>query len=83
MTKISLLLIVALAVVAGCKDERDVKSVEPLSEEKALLELPCVAAPGKAELRDESGTLALFAGETAEDSAFNKDERSSEKVTNF
>lgn len=49
----------------------------------ALLELPCVAVPGKAELRDESGTLALFAGETAEDSAFNKEERSSTKATNF
>ena len=67
MTRINLFLVAALAVVAGCKDERDAKSVEPLSEEKALLELPCVAAPGKAELLDESGALALFAGETAED----------------
>ena len=76
MIRISSLLIMALAVVAGCKDERDAKSVEPLPDERAaLLELPCVAAPDKAELLDESGALALFVGETAEDTAFNEEER--------
>ena len=73
MIKVRLLLVVALAVVAGCGDNRDVKSVTQSSDEKtALLGLPCVEAPGKAELLNEKGELALFAGETAEDSAFNK-----------
>ena len=54
MTRISLFLVAALAVAVGCKAERDAKSVEPLPDERAvLLELPCVAAPGKAELLEE------------------------------
>ena len=76
MTKVVLFLVAALAIVAGCKDECDAKSVGPLSVAKAaLLELPCVVEPGKAELLDECETLALFAGETAEDTAFNEEER--------
>ena len=71
--KVRLLLVVALAVIAGCGDNRDAKSVTQSSDEKtALLGLPCVEAPGKAELLNEKGELALFAGETAEDSTFNK-----------
>ena len=73
MMKVRLLLVVALAVVAGCGDNRDARSVTQSSDEKmSLLELPCAAAPGEAELLNEKGELALFAGETAEDSAFNK-----------
>ena len=75
-TKVKLLAMAVLAVVAGCKYEREAKSVSPFSDEKAaLLGLLCEAEPGKVELLDESGTLALFAGETPEDSAFNKEER--------
>ena len=73
MMKVRLLSVVALAVVAGCGDNRDAKSVTQSSDEKmALLGLSCVEAPGKAELLNEKGELALFAGETAEDSTFNK-----------
>ena len=71
-TKISLLLAAALAVVAGCKYDRGVKSAVPVSGEwLALMGLPCVEAPANAELLDESGALALFSGETAEDSVSN------------
>jgi hypothetical protein len=72
-TKISLLLAAALAVVAGCKYDRGVKSAVPVSGEwPALTALPCVATPGEAKLLDESGALALFSGETAEDADSNK-----------
>ena len=72
--KISLLLVVAFAVVVGCKYDWGGDDAAPLSEKWiALTELPCVAAPGKAELLDESGSLALFAGETAEDSTSNNE----------
>ena len=72
-TKISLLLAVVLAVVAGCKYDRGVKSAVPVSGEwLALMGLPCVEAPANAELLDESGALALFVGETAEDTDSNK-----------
>lgn len=37
----------------------------------ALIALPCVKAVGNAKHLDESGSLALFIGETAEDSASN------------
>ena len=71
-TKISLLLAAALAVVAGCKYDRGVKSAVLVSGEwLALMGLPCVEAPANAELLDESGALALFSGETAEDSVSN------------
>ena len=70
--KISLLLAVALAVVAGCKYERGGESIVRSSDEwSALTGLPCVTKPGNAKLLDESGALALFSGETAEDSASN------------
>ena len=72
--KISLLLVVALAVVVGCKYDWGGDDASPLSEKWiALTELPCVAAPGKAELLDESGPLALFSGETVEDVDSNKE----------
>lgn len=72
-TKITLFLVAALAIVAGCRYDRDGKSAASLSGEwAAITALPCVAAPGEAELLDESGELALYAGETAEDSAHNK-----------
>ena len=72
-TKIALLLVAALAVVAGCRYDQGGKSAASVSGEwPALTALPCVAAPGEAELLYESGELALYAGETAEDSAHNK-----------
>ena len=75
-TKISVLLVVALAVVAGCKYGVEGESAARMPDKwAALTGLPCVAAPDKAELLDESGSLALFAGETAEDSAFKDKER--------
>ena len=70
-----LLLVVAFAIVAGCRYDGGVKSAAPSPNEwAALTTLPCVAAPGNAELLDEFGELALFAGETAEDAAFNNSE---------
>ena len=71
--KISMLLSMVLAIVAGCKYERVGASVAAESDEcPALTALPCVAAPANAELLDESGALALFSGETAEDADSNK-----------
>ena len=71
--KISLLLVVALAVVVGCKYERVGASVAAESEEwPALTALSCVSVPGEAKLLDESGALALFSGETPEDIDSNK-----------
>ena len=74
--KINLLLVVALACVAGCKYDGG-GGVAAAESEKwpTLTRLPCVVAPGKAELLDESGSLALFSGETAEDSTSNNEER--------
>ena len=66
--KINLLCAVALAVVVGCKYDGGGGAAAPVPDKwAALTGLPCVAAPDKAELLDESGPLALFAGETAED----------------
>lgn len=74
--KICLLLVVALAIVAGCKYDWGGGAVAPMPEKWSVLTgLPCVDAPSNTELLDESGSLALFAGETAEDSAFNDEER--------
>lgn len=71
-TKISLLLAVTLAAVAGCKYDRTGKSAASVSGGwPTLTRLPCVAAPANTELLDESGSLALFVGETAEDLAVN------------
>lgn len=71
--KINLLLVAALAVVAGCKYDRVGKPGTPSPTEWATLTgLPCVAAPDKAELLDESGDFALYSGETADDVAYNK-----------
>lgn len=71
--KNTLFLAVVLAAVAGCKYERVGASVAAESDEwPALTALPCVVAPEKAELLDESGALALFSGETADDSAYNR-----------
>ncbi len=70
--KIGLLLVAALAVVAGCRYDRcSGNAVRTPEECPALTELPCVAAPGKAKLLDESGELALFSGETVEDADSN------------
>ena len=69
-----ILFVAALAVVAGCKYDQVGETIARASNEwTALTGLPCVEAPGNAELLDESGTLALFSGETAEDSAFRND----------
>ena len=74
--KTSLLLVSAFVAVAGCKYEQGVESAVFVSDEwSVLMGLPCVEVPGKAELLDESGSLALFAGETAEDTACNEEER--------
>lgn len=78
--KINLLLVVAVVVVAGCKYDRvgefrkSPSGAASRNEWMALAGLPCVAAPDNAELLDEAGELALFAGETAEDAAFNNSE---------
>ena len=49
------------------------KSATPsINEWAALTARPCVAAPRDAELLDESGALALYVGETAEDADSNK-----------
>ena len=73
--KNSLLLVAALVVVAGCKYGRSWECATPVSEWPVLMELPRVEAPSKAEILEESGSLALFVGETAEDAAFNEEER--------
>ena len=65
----------ALAVVAGCRHVPDdcTESAAPFSGDRAVLPGSlCAAAPAKAKLLHESGTLALFSGETAEDNAFNE-----------
>ncbi len=64
-----------LTAVAGCRYAPDGngKSTAPFSgDQVALLGTPCRAVPSGTELLYESGELALFAGETAEDSASNK-----------
>ena len=82
MNKNKLLMIVAeaavccaaLAVVTGCRHVPDgsAESVAMFSADRTVLPgSPCAAAPAKAKLLHESGTLALFSGETAEDTAFN------------
>ena len=64
----------ALAVVAGCKYDQVGETIARSSDKwPALTGLPCVEAPVNAELLDESGALALFSGETAEDSASKND----------
>ena len=74
-----------LAVVTGCAPDDGktptapdggAESAAPFSRERVSLPgAPYAAAPEKAELLDESGALALFAGLTAEDVAYNKDKR--------
>ena len=71
--KIGSIFAVALAVIAGCKYGVGESAARVSEKWAALTALPCVAAPGKAELLDESGSLALFSGETAEDSVSNND----------
>lgn len=64
-----------LAALAGCRyvPDGDAESVVMFSGDRTVLPgVPCAAAPMKAKLLDESGTLALFSGETAEDTAFNE-----------
>lgn len=72
--KICLLLAVALTIIAGCKYDGGGGAVAPLFEKWTVLTgLPCVDAPSNTELLNESGSLALFAGETAEDTTSNND----------
>ena len=67
-------LVAAVVATAGCKYERSGESAAASTNKWAVLTaLPCVAVPGNAKLLDESGSLALFAGETAEDTAYNKE----------
>ena len=83
MNKYKLLMVVAeaavcyaaLAVVAWCRHvpDGDAESAAMFSGGRTVLPgSPCVAVPAKAKLLHESGTLALFSGETAEDTAFNE-----------
>ena len=70
-----------LAAIAGCKytPNGGVASIAPFSETQAELPgTPCKAPPGEVELLTESGALALFVGETAEDSAYNKTNESND-----
>ena len=65
----------ALAVVAGCRHvpDGDAESAAMFSGDRTVLPgSSCAAVPAKAELLNESGALALFSGETAEDTAFNE-----------
>lgn len=65
----------ALAVVAGCRHvpDGDAESAAMFSGDRTVLPgSPCATVPAKAKLLHESGTLALFSGETAEDTAFNE-----------
>jgi len=74
MTK-SILVCITLAAIAGCGyvQESGAASSKPSSSDKiALLGTPYKTMPKKAELLSESGPLALFSGETAEDTAFNE-----------
>ena len=76
-----------LAAIAGCKytPNGGATSIAPFSETQAELPgTPCKAPPGEVELLTESGALALFVGETAEDSAYNKtNERNDARNTLF
>ena len=65
----------ALAVVAGCRHvpDGDAESAAMFSGGRTVLPgSPYVAAPAKSKLLHEVGALALFSGETAEDTAFNE-----------
>ena len=70
-----ILLFVMLAVMAGCRYayEGNDETLAPLPVTRfELLGFHYQAKPEKAELLWKSGELALFAGETAEDVAYNK-----------
>lgn len=72
------MLVAAVAVVCGfaAQPADSGKSTAPFSEARTVLPgSPCMAAPAKANLLHESGTLTLFSGETAEDAAFNEAKR--------
>ena len=60
------------AIVAGCAYDRGSECDEPSARWMDLLKLPCVAAPIDAKLLDELGELALVAGETMDDTEYNK-----------
>ena len=73
MTKINLLLVAVLTILTGCKYDWGGNAATPeLGGWTALTRLPCVEAPSNTKLLDESGSLALFSGETAEDADSNK-----------
>ena len=85
MTK-TIFVCAALAVVAGCRyvPEGGRESAAPFSDTCAVLPgTPYGAEPMEAELLDESGAFALFSGETAEDAAFNKDNRDESRNSLF
>ena len=70
-----MMLVVAVVVACGSvvQPAGRGKSAAPFSEARMVLPgSPCVAAPVKVKLLHESSTLALFSGETAEDTAFNE-----------
>ena len=75
MKKKSILIAAAMMAIVGCKclSAEEGTSAAPFSGDRAVLPGSlCAAAPAKAKLLHESGTLALFSGETAEDTAFNE-----------
>ena len=75
MKKKIMLFAVAMVAIAGCNClfAGSGTSVAPFSGDRTVLPgSPCAAAPAKAKLLHESGTLALFSGETAADTAFNE-----------
>ena len=74
MKKTIMLFAAATMAIAGCKYPSAGRgtSVVPFSGDRMVLPgAPCVAAPVKAKLLHELGVLALFAGETESDAAFN------------
>ena len=75
----TMLFVVALAAVAGCKASKhgDTGPAAPFSGARAVLPGSPYAVPLDAKLLDESGALALFAGETAED--VNSNERGGDR----
>ena len=69
------MLVAAVAVFGGsaAQSASSGTSVAPFSGDRTVLPgSPCATAPAKAKLLHEAGTLALFSGETAEDTAFNE-----------
>jgi len=94
MNKYKLLMVVAeaavcyaaLAVVAGCRHVPDGNAESAVmfsGGRTALPGSPCAAAPTKAKLLHEVGTLALFSGETTADIAGSRFEWHNRKSKQF